>query len=50
MEFVSESYGGVKKSKPKEQPKDEGDESATEKNIVHCSICWETTGRAADRQ
>jgi hypothetical protein len=37
MEYVSESYGGVKKSKPKEQAKDEGDESATNKCSVHCS-------------
>jgi hypothetical protein len=43
MEYVSESYGGVKKSKPKPKPKhqhqqnDEGSESATKKSSVHCS-------------
>jgi hypothetical protein len=31
MEYVSESYGGVKKSKPKQQPKDELNESITTK-------------------
>jgi hypothetical protein len=35
MEYVSESYGGVKKSKPKQQPKDEGNKSATKKSSIH---------------
>jgi hypothetical protein len=35
MEYVSESYGGVKKTKPKQQPKDEGKESATGKLSIH---------------
>ena len=35
MEYVSESYGGVKKSNPKQQPKDEGKKSAAKKSSVH---------------
>jgi hypothetical protein len=35
QQYVSESYGGVKKAKPKQQPKDDGKESATEKSSIH---------------
>jgi hypothetical protein len=32
MEYVSESYGGVKKSKPKQQPKGDDNKFATKKS------------------
>jgi uncharacterized membrane protein len=35
MEYVSESYGGVKKSKPKQQPKDEGKGLVTKESSFH---------------
>jgi hypothetical protein len=35
MEYVSESYGGVKKSNPEQQPKDEGKKSGAKKSSVH---------------
>jgi ABC-type multidrug transport system fused ATPase/permease subunit len=35
MEYVSESYGGVKKSNPKQQLKDDGKKSAAKKSGIH---------------
>jgi hypothetical protein len=34
MEFVSESYGGIKKSKPKKQQKHEGNDCTPKKSSV----------------
>jgi hypothetical protein len=48
MEYVSDSYGGAKKSKPKQQPKDQGNECATDQSSVQSSVHSMATNTAQD--
>jgi hypothetical protein len=48
MEYVYESYGGMKKSKPKQQPTDEGNKSATMESSVHSRDTFSTQATLID--